>query len=225
MHPRSLRPLRIPLPRLISLGIGLLILLLLITLNPVLIGLPRPATNHLPRPLSALLATSADLVTLTVDLPVISTGWLSGYLGGVESVVIGAATVQLGSDLTQAVFTDINPREKTATLELARPRVMHVSVEPVHQRGGRYGLWTVLPFDCREADAAMQGLRNAKAEAHTAAATPHLIEQASRHAAAVLSDLAAAAGWVLTIHTPGSAPAHGTTAAEEQATEPQAIAE
>ncbi len=211
MPSRSMRLMRIPMPRRLRPGIGLLILLLLllITVNTGLLRPLRPTANHLPRPLSALLATSADLVTLNVELPVITTGRLAGYLGGVESVVIGAASAQLGCDLTQATFTEIDSRKQTATLVLPWPRVTRVSIEPMHQRGGRYGLWTVLPFDCREADAAMQGLRNAKAQAHAAAAEPQLIEQASRHAAAVLSDLADKAGWTLTVRnaeTPGSRP-------------------
>ena len=175
----------------------LLLLILLITHR----GLSRSTAEALPRPLSALLHAGADLISLTVDLPVISTGHLTGYLGGVESVVISRATAQLGSDLTRAMFTDIDLRSMTARLEVPLPQVRSVAVEAAHHQTQRYGLWTVLPFGCREGDAAARALRSARVEAYIAASAPHLVDQATRHATAVLTDLAATAGWTLTVHT------------------------
>ena len=204
MHPPIHRPSsRKPTLALILIGAALLMLLMVLTA-------PRqsllPVTQTLPRPLSALLASGAELVTLHVELPVISHGRLAGYLGGVESVVISHATARIGSDLTTAAFTDIDPRKMTATLMLPLPGVRSVAIEAAHHQTGRYGLWTVLPFGCREGDAAAEALRSAKTEALVAANEPHLIAQARRHADTVLTDLAARAGWTLTLHTPDPLP-------------------
>ena len=190
-------------PTLILIIVGGLLLSLLMFLaahrQPFMPGVATEP-GGLPRPLSALLASGGELITLTVELPVISTGRLAGYLGGVDAVVISHATARLGSDLAHATFTDIDPRKMTATLVLPAPEVRSIDVEAAHHQAGRYGLWTVLPFGCREGDAAAAAQRSAKAEAWTAASEPHLITQARRHADTVLSELAGRAGWTLTLH-------------------------
>ncbi len=88
----------------------------------------------------------SELVTLRVPVSTVITSELAGYTGSTRCIVIVNGEVELGVDLEQARFEDIDTQARTATLVLPEPKTRAARLDHARTQVyslDRHGLWLV----------------------------------------------------------------------------------
>ncbi len=152
----------------------------------------------------------ASLVALDVPISHVQRSRLSGVTGSTAVVVVAVGEVRVSTNLEKARFSDVDRKERRATLSLPQPTVGEPRLDQERTKvfkAQRTGLWAVLPGDAGEAtliDAAMADAQKRLAE-H--AKKKDLVGKARAHTEKVLSDFLAGLGWEVTFdwRSPASA--------------------
>jgi len=142
----------------------------------------------------------AELVTLKVPVSRVMTRELTGYVGGIQCVVVVNGEVALGVDLEQVRIKDVEPEDRTATLVLPEPKVRYARLD--HERTtiydvSRQGLWWLTLGDEAARKLVNKAMKQAQVTVRSAARDPSLVEQARRRAERVLRTAFEAIGWDL----------------------------
>ena len=144
----------------------------------------------------------SELVTLRVPVSTVLTTELAGYTGSARCIVIVNGEVELGVDLEQARFEDVNPEARTATLFLPEPKVCRASLD--HERAAVYsldreGLWGLLPSDEPDRELVNRAMREAQTCIKTAAQNTQLAKQARQQAERLVHRAFTRVGWRIKI--------------------------
>lgn len=140
----------------------------------------------------------ASLTTLRVPISDVLHTELSGYLGGVEVVLLVRGDVDIATDLERARLEGVSHELQRATLVLPRPAVQRPRLDHRHTRvfaTHRRGLWSVLPGAAGEPEVVDRAMARAQESIAAAADRPELVDQAKSHAQRVLERFFEAAGW------------------------------
>ncbi|MEZ6190030.1 MAG: DUF4230 domain-containing protein [Phycisphaerales bacterium] len=184
----------------------LLSVLALIVLAGGLLGLnPGGRRDHLVSPISrpeqvllSRITELAELVTLRVPVSTVITTELSGYTGSISCVVVVHGEVELGVDLEQARFEDVDPEARTAPLVLPPPTVHAARLN--HERTrvyslDRHGLWWLYISDEPGRRVVNRGMQQAQAVVEAAGQDAILLNQAREQAERILREAFKTIGW------------------------------
>jgi len=128
----------------------------------------RPATTESPRPTPLRVEQVqqlAELVTTRVYVQQRQERTLKGHLGQLRVVLWVEGEVLLGPSLKSAKLADVNEQHRTATLVLARPRVLAATVDLIRTRFDVVsfsGLWWLLPDQDVRQQVESESLRSAQ---------------------------------------------------------------
>ena len=140
----------------------------------------------------------AELVTLRVPVSTVITTEIVGYTGSVSCAIVVHGEVELGVDLEQARFEDVDPEARTAILVLLEPKTRAARLD--HARThvyslDRHGLWVMLPSDEPGRRVVNRGMTEAQATLEQTARDPVLIQKAQEQAEQVLRGGFGVLGW------------------------------
>lgn len=115
------------------------------------------------------------------------------------------ATVWIGSDLTQARVISMDADRRALVIELQKPSVLQVSLDPQASRiaANQNGLWVLALDSTHEAVLTQQIFAEARQQISQHPLESHLARRAELHAHTVLRQLFDASGWDLAIHWRG----------------------
>ena len=184
--------------------------LTLILLAGGLLGFnPGGRRYHLMSPISrpeqvllSRITELAELTVLVVPVSTVLTTELVGYTGSARCIVVVNGEAELGVDLEQARFADIDAEARTATLILPEPRTRAARLD--HARTqiyslDRQGLWLLLSSgeSCRLV--VNQAMQQAQAAVEAAGQDTKLLYQAREQAERALGNAIETVGWQLHI--------------------------
>ena len=171
--------------------------LTLILLAGGLLGFnPGGRRYHLMSPISrpeqvllSRITELTELVTLRVPVSTVITSEIAGYTGSVSCVVVVHGDVELGVDLEQSRFENVDPGARTATLVLPEPKVRRASLD--HERTGVYsidreGLWCLSLSDEAARHLVNVAMQEAQTTVESAARDRELADQARRRTERIL---------------------------------------
>ena len=148
-------------------------------------------------PGAGVIEAAADLVVLSVQVDQHARAFREGLLGGsqVEGWVRG--TLSVGSDLTHAEATWIDPESRTVWVSLPEPKVLSAAID--HQASGlmdqRYGLWWLAPGSAYERELTEQAYRHTLDQLQGYPLDKNMVSRAKLHTDTVLRQLFEARGW------------------------------
>lgn len=171
-----------------------------ILLLTLMVGMSAPANSlQQPTPLdaAAVLRDAADVVLLAVSQSCRVEQRVQGWTGNTTVNGDVRATVWIGTDLTQARVISMNEDDRSLVLELQRPTVLQVSLDPQASRitAQRNGLWVLALDSTHEAPLSQQLFGEAQEQVSEQSLEPHLVRRAELHAHTVLQQLFGASGW------------------------------
>jgi hypothetical protein len=142
----------------------------------------------------------AELVTLRVPVSTVVTTEIAGYTGSISCVIVVNGEVELGVDLEQARFEDIDPEARNATLVLPEPKTRAARLDHIRTHVysvDRHGLWVLLPSDEPGRRIVNMGMNEAQNAVEAAARDAGLIGQARQRAEQVLRGALKTIGWAV----------------------------
>lgn len=142
------------------------------------------------------------LVSLEVPISDVQTSSLEGLTGAVRLVLAVRGDVQIGTDLSQAAWEEMDAEKKSAILVLPKPAPAHPRLD--HNRTrilhlDRSGMWRLLPGQAGEQALTNRAMVSAQSLLENAAATPELVAQACAHTEKILGEFFQALGWQVVI--------------------------
>ena len=162
---------------------------------------PRLRTNTPVESTPAVIggiAELADLVTLRVPVSRVHVTKIGGYVGSVDCVVLVNGELELGTDLKQASWQEVDTEARTATLLMTEPAVRRARLD--HEQTSVYridrrGLWLMVPSV--EASRVVVNLAMAEAQrvVESAGEQPELADRTRQRTEQVISQFFIAAGW------------------------------
>ncbi|MFM2074434.1 MAG: hypothetical protein RJB34_739 [Pseudomonadota bacterium] len=136
---------------------------------------------------------------LTQDIP--WTQWELRF-GGTRVLLIARGECLLGTELALAMYVEVQPAQKMATLSLPKPKVISARLNHDAKAGGSYfytvtnnGVAALLPGTEGQTQAMNRALQKAQAELEASCSKPELIAAAKTSAEAVLQPTVSATGW------------------------------
>lgn len=140
----------------------------------------------------------ADLVVLRVPVSKVHVTRIGGYLGGVDCVVLVNGELELGTDLKQASWQEVDTETRTANLVLAEPVVRRARLD--HEQTSVYridrrGLWLMSPSAEPSRVVVNQAMAQAQHVVKCAGEQPELIGRAKQQTEQILSRFTGALGW------------------------------
>jgi hypothetical protein len=144
----------------------------------------------------------AELVTAKVTIADARETSLSGYLGGVNAVLIVRGDVLLGPDLSRAKIISSDSATKVMVIELPRPRVISYRLDHSATRLvslSHDGLWLIVPGDAGRTAVLNRAYGEAERAVAAAALTPETINDAAEHAQQAVAAFFATEGWKVQI--------------------------
>jgi hypothetical protein len=164
-------------------------------------GRPDRIVSSTFRPEQVLLSRItelAELVTLRVPVSTVITSEIAGYTGSVSCVIVVNGDVELGVDLEQARFEDVDPESRTATLVLPEPKTRAARLDHIRTHVyslDRHGLWWCVVSDEPGRRVVNLGMTEAQNTIEAAARDAGLIGEARERAEQVLRSAFKAIGW------------------------------
>lgn len=140
----------------------------------------------------------ADLVTLRVPVSKVHVTKIGGYVGGVDCVVLVNGELELGTDLKQASWLEVDTVARTATLVLAEPVVRRARLD--HEQTSVYridrrGLWLMAPSAEPSRVVVNQAMSEAQHVVELAGEKPELMERSMQHTEQIISRFFMVAEW------------------------------
>ena len=172
----------------------------------VLLVLSWIAGLHRPHPRGAPVIEQvrglAELALLEVQISDVRVSELRGYIGSTSLVLIVHGRARIGSDLTQASFTKLDPQQQRAVIAIPKPTVISATLD--HERTNvytlsRHGLWRLLPTDAGETKVIDQAMLDAQRQVREAADRHELRLQAKKQAELILQQVFRPLGWTIEV--------------------------
>lgn len=180
----------------LTVSLAMLLIMLAVTLH-LLTGLRQPPGQGGP-PTVEQFRSLAELAVTELHVRDVHAEHLEGYLGSTSVVLIIRGRARLGSDLQQAQVLEIDHDKRHLVVELTRPTVLEAVLD--HELTEVYavdrrGVWRLLPTAAGEAALVEQALRTAQRRVRQSAEQPERLQQATRQAEQVVSQLTESIGW------------------------------
>ena len=156
---------------------------------------PNP-TTHTGLTLEAIQSLS-ELVTVRARLADVVESTVAGRLGSTRAAIVIKGEILIGTDLSAARFSSINPAARTATLLLPQPRPISVKID--HEGSHTFhaydtGAWAITPGSS-SAQAVDLGYKDAQQLLAAAGSDPDLLARARQQAEITISQFAESTGW------------------------------
>ena len=140
----------------------------------------------------------SSLVTTRVTVSDVQLTQLDGYTGGARAALLVRGDFTLGTDLSQARFTQVNNAAKTVVITLKRPSAGEPRVDLSRTRlisVTTTGLWEVVPDYGAKTVVADNAYRDAQALILRTSSEPIWRDQAMRQAESVIKAFVLSFGW------------------------------
>lgn len=164
---------------------------------------PEPAPQQPPsHPTIEQIRQLAELVVLRISVNDIQTTTLSGYIGGIDLILIVHGEVQVACDLEKARFVSMDQRNKRVVLALPNPTITAPTLDHFRTkvyRISRTGMWRILPGPAGETQVVNMAMEHAQRILIDTVDLETLSVQAKTHTSTVLSEFFNSIGWHLEI--------------------------
>lgn len=178
-------------------------------MTALLIGLTPTSSPGIDEPSSTdparIIRDAADLVLLAVSRSCDVKQRVQGITGNTTVTGYMRATVWIGTDLNQARVISMNTNDRVLVIELERPGVMQVSLDPQASRltAERNGLWVLALDSAHETDLTREVFAQAELQIRQHPLEPQLARRAELHAHTVLQQLFDTGGWTVELRWRG----------------------
>ncbi len=162
----------------------------------------------------------SSLVTMEVPISDVRVTTLDGVVGSTQMVVAVRGDVQIGVDLSEAAFEDVDEQAHSALLVLktpqaGRPRIDHEKTRVLAIE--RSGLWKWVPGQAGEKTLTDRAMAEAQAHLLEVAQRPDIVAKACGHTEKVIQEFFGAMGWDVAVQWDDRAPAQLEKAQEPDA--------
>jgi hypothetical protein len=188
-----------------------LAMMLIILVIGAALGLIAAAPWNLRAPPESLFAVPpiqhiselADLLTLRLDVADVLICRIDGLTGGVQVAVLVKGDVNLGVDVSEARFEQVDRNQHTAVLVLPAPSASSARVD--HDRTRLFalstdGLWAITPGTRDYTAVVNRAMIEAQDLVVSAADNNDADERARRHAVILLTAFFHSIGWQVQVH-------------------------
>ena len=145
----------------------------------------------------------SSLTVLKVDVADVQVTDLRGYTGGAKAALVVKGDLTLATDLSEARFESLDPRNRMAVLVLPPPQVASPRVDHARTRlfgVWRYGLWQAVPGGRAETAAVNRSFAEAQRVVAAAGDDFSLDQRGRAQAEAALGAFFQALDWKVTVH-------------------------
>ena len=139
-----------------------------------------------------------DLTVLRVPVHFIHESTLHGRLGGIRCLLDTHGSYDLGVDLSQVRFTDIDPQQRLVTLQLPSAHVVsrRIDMEATRVlRVDRFGLWHFALGEAGARQVVQKALRESEQMIHRRSHDEHHLKDAGTRAKAICTEVVTKLGW------------------------------